>query len=72
MRLFRQLHISKIVLLVKAHTALPPTKESTNLFHLLLISVHLDVNIMFMFLILLCIRQCMTMDGEAFWLDMGE
>ena len=35
-------------------------------------SVHLDVDVMFMFLILPCARQCMTADGKALWLGMGE
>lgn len=64
--------MSKIVLLVGAQTALLPMKKSTNLFRLLLTSVHLDIDVMFMFLILPCARQCMIADGKALWLGMGE
>lgn len=72
MRFFKRLHMSWIVLLAGVQTALPPTKESINLFCLLLISVRLNADVMFMFLILLCVTECMTADGRALWLGMGE
>ena len=56
MKLFKQLHMSRIVLLIKVQTVLPPLKKSINLFHLLCIFKHLDSAAMFMFLILLYTR----------------
>ena len=51
--------MSRIVLLARVQMALPPLKGSMNLFCLLRISSHLDIDAMFMFLIPLCVRQCM-------------
>ena len=55
----------KIVLLVGVQTALLPTKKLINLFCLLLTSMHLDVDVIFIFLISLCVKQYMTADGMA-------
>lgn len=65
MKLFRKLHILKIILLVETQMALFLTKELTNLFYLLLIFVYLDINVMFIFLILLCATQCMIVDKKT-------
>lgn len=47
---------------------LPYIKESIKIFCLLLISVRLDIGTMFIFLILLYNKQCMTTGEKALWL----
>ena len=72
MKLFKQLHMSRIVLLAGVQRVLLPFKESINLFCLLHIFEHLDVVAMFMFLISLCARQYMIVVEKVLWLGMEE
>ena len=68
MRLSSRLHMLRIVLSVGVQTALPPMKESTKWFHLLLISVYQDADVMFMFRISPFVIRWMTADGKVLWL----
>ena len=72
MKLFKQLHISRIVLLARVPTALPFLKELINLFCLLRIFTYLDVDAMFIFLISLYAKQFMITVRKALGLSMGE
>lgn len=73
MRLFNQLHMSRIVQSAGAQMALLNTKQSINLFHLLFISLRVDPDHMFTLMILVSTKQCMTTDGKVYgWILLSE